>query len=269
MLNRGPHTGDLQALIVTLENDQARAELLAKLRALNATSATAPEPDYLGGALDSLDAAVSEPDRPPGPDAGRRDQTRCSRCRSCSAGSKASSPSPSAAPYGTRSARQIGGAVLAGFIASLVVRAILRGWRDRRGLLPLEARRKARLRASAAHLAVNLAALITFLAVTYVVLSYTAVSILGQRVAADILFSIACVRAVTALSKAYLAPENARRRLSAMDDAAAIEAERWVATLFGLGLLRLFRPRRSASAGAALERARVPRATCCSSSWLC
>ena len=97
------------------------------------------------------------------------------------------------------------------------------------------------LKASLAHLAVNLLALLTFLAVTYVVLRYTAISILGRRVAGDILIAIACVRGATALSKAYLAPENARRRLAAMDDAAALEAQRWVAALFGLGDLRLLR----------------------------
>ena len=107
---------------------------------------------------------------------------------------------------------QIGAAVLAGFLASLVPRAMLRGWRDRWGELPLEAKRKARLRASLAHLAVNLAALATFLTVTYVVLSYTAVSILGRRVAGDILFAIACVRAVTALEQGLF---RARERRAA------------------------------------------------------
>ena len=136
--------------------------------------------------------------------------------------------------------RQIGAAVVAGFLASLVVRWALRGWRDHRGELPLEAKRKARLKASLVHLAVNLLALLTFLAVTYVVLRYTVISILGRRVAGDIMIAIAWVRAVTAVSKAYLAPENARRRLAAMDDAAALEAQRWVAALLGLGIYGYF-----------------------------
>ena len=41
-----------------------------------------------------------------------------------------------------------------------------------------------------------------------------AVSILAQRVAGDILFAIAGVRGITALSRAYLAPKNPRRRLA-------------------------------------------------------
>ena len=119
-------------------------------------------------------------------------------------------------------------------------RCLLRGWRDRRGDLPPEARRKARLKASLAHLVVNLVALVTFLVVTYVVLRYTAVSILAQRVAGDILTAIAGVRGATALSQAYLAPENPRRRLADMDDAAAIEAERWLASLLGLAIYGYF-----------------------------
>ena len=119
--------------------------------------------------------------------------------------------------------------MLGGFIASLGMRALLRGWRDRRSDLPLAARRKRRLIASLANLTVNLAALATFLVVTYVMLGQTDVTLLGRRVAGDILLAIASGRSVTALSRAILAPENARRRLVHMDDAAAREAERWVA----------------------------------------
>ena len=43
-----------------------------------------------------------------------------------------------------------------------------------------------------------------------------------------------------------------------MDDAEAIEAERWAATLFGLGLYGYFGLARGAPTGTALERARVP-----------
>ena len=66
--------------------------------------------------------------------------------------------------------------------------------------------------------------------------------------------AIACVRGATALSKAYLAPENSRRRLVHMDDFAAVEAERWVAVLLWAGPLRLFRARGGAAARAALDR---------------
>ena len=226
---------DLQALIATLENDQARAELLAKLRALNQTATAGPETDYLSGALDSLDAAVSGRMEVLGEAlAGVVGSLQQVPVLLDWARSQLTEPISRSMWYTIGS--QVGGAVLAGFAASLVVRLLLRRWRDRRGGLPLEATRHARLRASLAHLAVNLAALLTFLVVTHFVLSYTAISILGRRVAGDILVSIACVRMVTALSKAYLAPENARRRLSAMNDAEATEAERWMVTLFGLGL---------------------------------
>lgn len=233
---------DLRALIDTLENEQARTELVAKLKALSSTTAPtapAPETDYVAEVLDSLNAEVGQ----------RFEvalQALVGLVRSISEVPvllnwlwiQLTEPISRAMWYSIGS--QVGAAVLGGFIASLAVRVTLRGWRNRRGDLPPEARRKSRLKASLANLIVNLAALATFLVVTYVVLRYTAVSILGQRVAGDILTAIACVRGATALSKAYLAPENARRRLANMDDAAANEAERWVAVLFGLAFYGFF-----------------------------
>ena len=239
---QGTAAADLDALIGTLENEQARNELLAKLRALNAGSAATPaatEPDYLGDILDSLDAEVGERFELAG-------QALIGLVRSITEvpvllrwlWSQLTEPISRAMWYSIGS--QIGAAVLGGFIASIAVRLMLRGWRDRRGELPPEARRKARLKASLANLTVNLVALATFLLVTYVVLRYTAVSILGQRVAGDILTAIACVRGATAFSKAYLAPENPRRRLAAMDDAAASAAQRWVSVLLGLAFYGYF-----------------------------
>ena len=120
--------------------------------------------------------------------------------------------------------QQIGTAVLAGFVASLLVRWALRRWRARETELPLVASKKRRIKASLAYLAVDLLALLTFLGVTYFVLDYIGVTFLAQRVAGELLMAIACVRGATALSKAYLAPENSRRRLVHMDDFAAVEA---------------------------------------------
>jgi small-conductance mechanosensitive channel len=225
---------DLQALITTLENDQARSELVAKLKALGATTAPQPEDDIVRDALDILNDEVGK----------RIDHL--GQAMAGVAGSMEELPvllswlqsqltDPISRSLWYSIGSQIGAAVLAGFLASLIVRALLRGWRQRLEDLPLEARRKRRVKASLAHLAVNLAALLTFLAVTYVVLSYTAVSILGRRVAGDILIAIAWVRSVTAFSKAFFAPESPRRRLANLDDAAAIESNRWVAVLFGLG----------------------------------
>ncbi len=227
---------ELKALIDTIENEQARDELLARLRALSASATPAepaPEPDYIGDALDRLNDEVAQR----------------FEVISVAVGGVARSlgevpvlvrwlwnqlTEPISRSMWYSLGSQIGAAVLGGFVASVAVRLLLRGWRDRHGDLPLAAKRKVRLRASLAHLIVNLVALATFLLVTYVVLRYTAVSLLGQRVAGDILTAIAWVRGVTALSKAYLAPENARRRLAKMNDAAAREAERWVGTLLGL-----------------------------------
>jgi small conductance mechanosensitive channel len=233
---------DLKALIDTLENEEARNQLLAKLRALSTTAEPAEPPaeqDYIGDVLDRLNTEAEQ---------------RFEVISVAVGGlvnsigevpvlmswlwSQLTEPISRSMWYTIGS--QIGAAVLGGFIASVGVRLLLRGWRDRRGDLPPEAKRKARLKASLVHLIVNLAALATFLLVTYFVLGYTAVSILGQRVAGDILTAIACVRGATALSKAYLAPENAHRRLAAMNDAAAIEAERWVASLLGLAFYGYF-----------------------------
>ena len=223
-----------------MENDQARAELLAKLRALDETSAQGPDKDYLSGALDSLDAAVSS----------RIDvlgEALVDVARSLQqvplllswSWSQLTEPISRAMWYSIGS--QIGAAVLSGFVASLVARAMLRGRRDRWGELPLEAKRKARLRASAAHLAVNLAALAHLsrrdLCRAQLHRGLDPGPACRRRTSS---VSIACVRAVTALSKAYLAPENARRRLSGMNDAAATEAERWIATLFGLAFYGYF-----------------------------
>ena len=131
--------------------------------------------------------------------------------------------------------------MLAGFIASLLVRWALRA-------LARPARRSCRwppARSGGSRhrwptsRSTSLA-LLTFLGVTYFVLDYIGVTFLAQRVAGDLLMAIACVRGVTALSKAYLAPENSRRRLVNMDDFAAVEAERWVAVLLGLGLYGYF-----------------------------
>ena len=238
----GTTANDLRALIATLESEQARAELLAKLKALDAAAEPADQEadaDYLGGLLNSLDDEMGQRFE-------RVGQSLGGLVRSIEEvpvllrwlGTQLTDPL--SRNMWSWIGSQIGVAVLAGFLASIVVRLPLRRWRDRRGDLPPEARRKVRLKASLAHLVVNLVALATFLVVTYFVLRYTAASILVQRVAADILTAIAGVRGATALSKAYLAPENPRRRLADMDDAAAIEAERWVAWLLGLAIYGYF-----------------------------
>lgn len=234
----GPTEAELQALIKTLEDEAGRAELVAKLRALSA-AAPANESDFFGHALDQVNDAVSS----------RIDQV--SQALTDMAHSLQQLPilaswawqqltDPISRAMWASIGQQVGAAGLAGLVASLVVRMALRGWRARLVALPVAAKTKLRVKATLACLVVDLAALLTFLGVTDLVLGYTSVSFLAQRVAGELLVAIASVRGATALSKAYLAPENGRRRLSGMDDAAAVEAERWVAVLLGLGLYGYF-----------------------------
>ncbi|MGE3741878.1 MAG: mechanosensitive ion channel domain-containing protein, partial [Geminicoccaceae bacterium] len=230
---------DIKALIDAIENEQSRAELISRLKALESASEPAPESDLIGEVLDNLDTEVTR----------RFDLVRQSLQGLRSSldelpvltswfWSQVAEPISRAMWYSIGS--QIGGAVLAGYVASLAIRALVRGWRDRRLDLPVAAKRKRRLGASLAHLAVNLAALAAFLIVTYLVLGQTQVTLLGRRVAGDLLLAVAVGRTITSLSRALLAPENPRRRLPGLDDATAGETHRWVCLLFGLGVYGYF-----------------------------
>ena len=230
---------DVRALIDTLENDKSRAELLGRLKALEVVAAPAPESNLIDDALDRLNTEISA----------RLDDVLQSLTGLWAAlgqypilttwfRNQITDPISRSMWYTIGS--QVGAAVLAGYLASLAVRALLRGWRERRLNLPVAAKRKRRLVASLAQLAVNLAALLAFLVATYLVLGQTQVTLLGRRVAGDLLLAVACGRAITSLSRAILAPENPRRRLVAVDDTTAIETHGWTCLLFGLGVYGYF-----------------------------
>jgi moderate conductance mechanosensitive channel len=233
-----PSAAELQALVATLEDDTAREELVARLKALTA----APPQDERGAIADAIDSINHE--------IGERVDTVGAALAGL-ADSVGQMPvlarwswqqltDPLSRGVWLSVGRQIGAAVLAGLLASVLVRLLLRGWRDRKAALPLAARRSARLKASLAHLTVNLLSLGTFLGVTHLALGYDDVSFLARRVAVDVLVAIGCVRGLTAVSKAVLAPENPRRRLVGVDDATARETQRWLGLLLGLGFYGYF-----------------------------
>lgn len=231
---------DLKELIGTLEDEQARKELLARLKALEAAKeAPTAEPDLIGDMLETLNGEVSQRiDHLTEALAGLRSSLDEIPVLTTWFWRQVTEPLSRAMWYTISS--QVGGAVLAGYLASLVVRALLRRWRDRRCDLPLAARRKRRVMASLAHLAVNLSALLSFLLVTYLVLGRTDVTLLGRRVAGDLLLAVGLGRAVTSISRAILAPENPLRRPVGLDDATAQETHRWVCLLIGLGVYGYF-----------------------------
>ena len=230
---------DVQSLIGTLEDDTRRAELIARLKALGAVGPPPSDAGLLTQALDSINEEIEE---------------RVDRLGEALVGLASSVQQlpvlaswirlqltePVSRQFWWSIGQQVGVAGIAGFLASLLVRLLLRRWRDARTSLPLAARSKARIKGSLAYLSVDLAALITFLSVTYGALAYTSVSILARQVAGDILIAIAAVRGITALSRAYLAPENPRRRLAKLDDAAAAAVQWWLALLLGLSIYGYF-----------------------------
>lgn len=229
-----PSPAELQGLIRTLEDPAARQELLARLKALSA--ATPPADDE--GALDEVMAAVN--------DAIDVRMETAGQAVVGVAGSLREVPillrwlwlqlsDPISRALWWSVLAQTGAAVFAGFLASLLLRFALRGWRDRLCALPLAARTRAKVRASLAHLTVDLAALGLFLAVTYAVLAFGAITALTQAVARDVLVAIGCVRGLTAFSRAFLAPENPRRRVPRLDDGMARGLQRWILILLGLG----------------------------------
>lgn len=230
---------DLDELIRTLEDPAARDQLVARLKALTAAEPDEPQGGVFAGLLAAFNAALEQ--------------------RLATAGEtvvgvvgsvgqlpilagwvQAQLAQPVSRSLWTSVALQIGTAVLAGLAVSLAVRLPLRRWRNRVTVLPLAARRSARLRACAAYLAVDLVALGVFLGVTSVVLAWTEVTPLAGRVAADVLISIGCVRGLTAFSRAFLAPDGSRRRLPPLGDSAARATQRWLEAVLGLGVYGYF-----------------------------
>lgn len=230
-----PVSPDLRDLIATLEDPAARDALLAKLKALEQAAPDEPDRGAFGNALDALSDTIETRVETLGDGiVGVIGSVRQVPILARWAWAQLSEPGTRALWWSV--VVQAGAAVLAGLVASLVVRVPLRGWRDRLGTLPLAARTKDRLKASLAHLAVNLVALLVFLLVTYAVLTYGGTTPLARLVAGDVLIAIGCVRALTAFSKAFLAPENARRRLPPLDDVMARRVQWWLSLLLGLAV---------------------------------
>ena len=234
-----PTAAELQALVATLEDDAAREELVARLKALTAAAPPEDERGAIADAIDSINHEIGERvDTVGAALAGLADSVGQAPVLARWSWQQLTDPLSRGLWWSV--GRQIGAAVLAGLLVSVLVRLLLRRWRDRNAALPLAARRSARLKASLAHLTVNLLALGTFLGVTHLALGYDDVSFLARRVAVDILVAIGCVRGLTAVSKAVLAPENPRRRLVGMDDATARETQQWLSLLLGLGFYGYF-----------------------------
>ena len=169
-----PPSADLQALIATLENDQAARRAAGQAQgARSVQPRRRPSRRRLSSEVLDAQRRGRPPHGPARPGAGRPDLVAAARCRCCSAGSGGSSPSRSAARMWYSIGSQIGAAVwpasspawsCVGCCAAGATAGASCRWRPsaRRGC-----------QASLAHLAVNLAALLTFLAVTYVVLADT------------------------------------------------------------------------------------------------
>ncbi|MEK0083621.1 mechanosensitive ion channel domain-containing protein [Benzoatithermus flavus] len=234
-----PAPADIEALIAVLQDPAARDRLVAQLRALSAAAPAEKGEDAIGDALASVNQAIEQ----------RVDVVSSALVDLVTSVRQIpilvrwtwlQLSEPISRELWWSITLQAGTAVLAGFAASLVVRRLLRGWRDRLGALPLAARSATKVKASLACLAVDLAALLTFLVVTYLALAYGDVSLLARRVAGDVLIAIACARSLTALGRALLAAKDARRRLLPLADAAARRAERWVSLLTGLSFYGYF-----------------------------
>jgi small conductance mechanosensitive channel len=234
-----PAPADLDALIATLEDPAARDRLLAQLRALGSTAQPKREGDAIGEALAAVNAAIEERVEV----AGATLVDLVTSVRQVPILLRwvwLQLSEPISRELWWSVALQAGTAVLAGFAASLVTRRALRGWRLRAAALPVAAKPATKARASLVHLAVDLVALLTFLLVTYLALVYGEVSPLAGRVAGDVLIAIAVARSLTALGRAFLAPENARRRLPALSDGEARRAARWLSVLTGLAFYGYF-----------------------------
>ena len=138
---------DLKALITTLENDQARNELLGRLKALEAAAAPAaePEPDLIGEVLETLNSEVTS----------RLDRvTQSLLGLSSSVGEipvlaswfLRQTTDPFSRALWWSIASQVGGAVLGGFHRQPGhARPAARMARPAQRLLPMAARRKRRL----------------------------------------------------------------------------------------------------------------------------
>ena len=227
----------IDALIAALEDPATRGALLGRLKALNGTPSPKPPPSPaapLSGAVQQLSGAFTS-------------QITSTTTEGVSGLSNAISALPLLATWlraqfqdeATRSlwagiGEQAGLAALLGFVGSLIVRALMRPWRARREVPDPLAAWRLRLAAATAHLVVDLAALATFLGVTFAALAILGASALSRQIALDILLGILIGRSLTAAVKALLAARDPGRRLLPIADGHARALQRRLVVIAGL-----------------------------------
>lgn len=231
--------GELERLVATLEDPAAREALLNQLRTLMRAEPPPAPADPLVGVVDQLEAQASA----------RLNMVTESMghlVNSISAvpqlvgwlGQQLADPVYRGVWYSVLT--QAGLAATLGFIASLLTRRALRGWRGRLSDLPPSPPYRAKLAASGAHLTVDLAALATFLLITFAALQVLDVTWLARRVATDVLMAVGLGRGASALVKAVLATRNPRQRLLPVDDGEARPIRRKMTTIIGLSTYGAF-----------------------------
>lgn len=227
---------ELDALIRTLEDEQARARLVARLK----DAAAAPPPAAsaqppLAPALGQLQVAAAE---------------RVAATAEAVVGLLASVRAvPELAGWLGAQLRdevtravwwsvlsQAGLAGVLGYAAARLVRFLLRGWRARHTGPPSVPSTAAKLAVAGARLLVDLLALAAFLAVAAAVLRWLEPGLLVRVVAGDILAGVAVGRTLTALSRAVLSPGQAAARLPPLTDRQAGAARRWIGLLTGFAV---------------------------------
>ncbi len=232
-LDPAAQRAQLEALIQTLQNDQARAQLVDQLKALSTSQAQhAAEPDT---AIKQLQQAASE---------------RAQNAVEAVVGLGASVEAVPELAAWLRSQltdevsrvvwwtvlSQTGLAILLGVAASLSLRFLLRGWREQHTRVHGAATSREKLTVAGAQLLVDLLGLLAFLGVTYAALQLLDVTYLARAVAMDLLSAAAIARMITAASRALLATRNPRARLVSLSDAQARTTRRWISILSGVAI---------------------------------
>jgi small conductance mechanosensitive channel len=232
-LDPAAQRAQLEALIQTLQNDQARAQLVDQLKALSTSQAQhAAEPDT---AIKQLQQAASE---------------RAQNAVEAVVGLGASVEAVPELAAWLRSQltdevsrvvwwtvlSQTGLAILLGVAASLSLRFLLRGWREQHTRVHGAAASREKLTVAGAQLLVDLLGLLAFLGVTYAALQLLDVTYLARAVAMDLLSAAAIARMITAASRALLATRNPRARLVSLSDAQARTTRRWISILSGVAI---------------------------------
>ena len=231
------HKADIAALIAALEDPTTRAALLDRLKALNAgpSSPSTPSqpPAPLSGAVQQLSGAVTS--RVADTTAGVIDLgSTVSALPLLGSWLRAQIENPASRALWAQVAVQTGLAVALGIAAALAVRLLLRSWREAQGRFGLSGGWVGRLRPAAAHLAVDLAALATFLGVAYAALALLHDTALTKQIALHILTGIGIARSVSAVAKAVLAGHDPARRLLLVSDHDARALQRRFVLITGL-----------------------------------